>query len=105
MGDREEYLRKVCEDLANLRVAKNGDYGSAYTRHGLTGLVIRLWDKYARLENLVLKGRVPAVKESVKDTLLDMVNYGLLSLWELEQEEQKRPKDKPVWEATFGQTE
>lgn len=106
MQDRETYLAKVCEDLANLRVAKNNDYGSAYTRHGLTGIVIRMWDKYARLENLTLHKTTAMVKETVKDTLLDLVNYGLLGLWELEQSERRAKQEvQPQWEKTFGTTE
>lgn len=86
-AEREAYLDAVVRQLKEVRIAKNGDYGAAYERHGVKGLLVRLWDKYARLENLVLVPQQQRVKESLRDTALDLVNYGLLLLWVLAEEE------------------
>ena len=110
----EERIEKVLAHLKEVRLSKGNDYGPAYLRHGINGLVIRLWDKYARLENLTVNNVKSLVKtESVKDTLLDMVNYGLLAVALLLQAEEQLVEEKvapdlvkvdpptPLWDKHF----
>ena len=67
----------VCELLAS----KQRDYGhDNIARFGRTGLMIRMHDKIARLENL--RGSTPG-NESVADNLLDVIGYSTIGLmWE-----------------------
>lgn len=110
---QEEFLAKATEYLANLRVAKNSDYGAAYERHGSFGLVVRLWDKYSRIEHLLKKGQAnrAVISETVADTVLDLINYGLLLLWALHKETlPAKPapvvaKANPLWETTVQSLE
>lgn len=56
------------------------------------GALVRLSDKWERIKTLVFKkikkGEGPAVKdESIKDTLLDMINYSAIVLALIEEEE------------------
>ena len=56
------------------------------------GALVRLSDKWERIKTLVYKksvnGEGPAVKdESIKDTLLDMINYSAIVLALIEEEE------------------
>lgn len=67
-------------------VRKQKDYGPENIRRfGRQGLMIRLHDKVARLENLDGGGRGPE-NESVKDTFLDIVGYCTIGImWEREE--------------------
>ena len=64
-------------------VRKQKDYGPENIRRfGRQGLMIRLHDKVARLENLDGGGRGPE-NESVRDTFLDIVGYCAIGImWE-----------------------
>ena len=66
-----------CRDRAYLLfVAKNRDYGDAFVNYGVVGIMVRLGDKFSRVESLWSDGRDPAVvSESVLDTLIDIHNY------------------------------
>lgn len=61
-------------------VKKQRDYGPEnIAKFGMNGLVIRIHDKVARLENLVAKDKTPT-NESVQDTLLDIIGYSVIAL-------------------------
>lgn len=64
-------------------IRKQKDYGPENIRRfGRQGLMVRLHDKIARLENLDASGRTPE-NESVQDTLLDITNYCAIGImWE-----------------------
>lgn len=64
-------------------IRKQRDYGHEnIARFGRQGLMVRLHDKVARLENLLASGRHPE-NESIEDTLLDIVGYSAIGMmWE-----------------------
>lgn len=64
-------------------VRKQRDYGHENIRRfGRQGLMIRIHDKVARLENLLQSGETPN-NESIDDTLLDIVGYSAIGImWE-----------------------
>lgn len=71
-------------------INKNNDYGDSfgkiYKELGIVSAVTRIGDKYNRLVNLA-KGSEQEVKdESIIDTLLDMANYCLMTVMEIEDE-------------------
>ncbi|WP_230877470.1 nucleotide modification associated domain-containing protein [Paenibacillus polymyxa] len=49
--------------------------------------LIRMDDKMRRLENLV-QGSKAKVEESIEDTLLDQIGYGILALVELRKQKE-----------------
>jgi len=49
-------------------------------RRGPQGVMIRLDDKLARLDNVFFKGGKDTPDESVRDTLYDAANYPLIAL-------------------------
>ena len=64
---------------------KQHDYGPEnIARFGRQGLMVRMHDKVARLENLLENGRSPAVQgEAERDTLMDIVGYSTIGMmWE-----------------------
>lgn len=88
---RQEWLKlgvlavSVCATLDETEtfttlVGKQRDYGpNNIARFGNSGLLLRLHDKVARLENLVANNR-EATNESIQDTYLDIVGYSVIGL-------------------------
>jgi len=69
--------------LANLLISKHKDYGpkniSMSPGGPLNGLRVRMWDKLARINNLVDSGADPE-HESLEDSFKDMANYAIIGL-------------------------
>lgn len=57
---------------------KAQDYGESFRRHGLPGLVPRLWDKIARIAQLKSDNR-PANFEKLEDSLADLLGYSIIA--------------------------
>jgi len=87
MINKAEKHRQICERLNDIYRRKNADYGDSFgksfAKHGLYSAVIRLEDKFNRLENLVSKN-AEVQDETITDTLLDMANYAIMAIIELE---------------------
>lgn len=60
---------------------KQHDYGpNNILRFGQQGLMIRVWDKISRLDNLASQDYDPVVDESKIDTLLDIAGYSTIGI-------------------------
>lgn len=82
LAQKSSYPLTVVEVIDTL-VRKQRDYGSAnISRFGRRGLLVRMHDKVARLENL-LNQKLEPINESVHDNLLDVVGYAAIGMmWE-----------------------
>jgi hypothetical protein len=71
------YEMETAESLLPLLRSKMDDYGyENIARFGLDGILVRMHDKIARLENLV--GKKGPRNESVADTLADLIGYSMI---------------------------
>ena len=82
--------KSVCDELNALYERKNHDYGDSYhntyLKWGLTMAAIRLEDKLSRFETLIrAEGKVQ--DESIRDTLIDLANYAIMTVMEIDREE------------------
>jgi hypothetical protein len=70
-------------EVSQTLVRKQRDYGSEnISRFGRRGLMVRMHDKVARLENLLAQKTEP-INESIHDNLLDVVGYAAIGImWE-----------------------
>ena len=89
--DKLKRFRQITDEMANIYEKKNADYGDSfgetYLRLGLVSAVTRIQDKCNRLCNLAVnKGRQRVEDESIRDTLIDLSNYAIMTLIELEEE-------------------
>ena len=79
----------VLERMRDIHERKNHDYGNSFSKSfeefGIISAVVRMSDKMERLKSLCKKEAM--VNESVKDTLLDLANYAVMSIAELEKSE------------------
>lgn len=79
---------EICKKLNEIYIKKNHDYGDAfsesYGKYGNVMPIIRLEDKLNRFRNLVMNGNVEVKTESMEDTLLDLANYAIMTVIEIE---------------------
>lgn len=80
----------ICKELNDLYARKNHDYGNSfhasYTEDGLLMAKIRIGDKYNRFKSLI-KSDQKVKEESIRDTLIDMANYCIMTVIELDGEQ------------------
>lgn len=93
----KEHHAAICQELTLLYERKNHDYGDSFRhsweKYGLLMLIIRLDDKLSRLKTLA-QGSAASVKdESIRDTLLDLANYAVMGIKELERDARPREED------------
>lgn len=78
----EKNLKEITDDVIQILLKKNVDYGGASFDLGLNGNMVHLWDKIKRYRRLVEnqnKGLEPNF-ESVQDTLKDIMGYAIIGL-------------------------
>lgn len=84
--DKSNLHKKICEELTDLYRRKNHDYGDSfhlsYVKWGLPMAAIRLGDKMQRFETLIRSEN--QVDESIRDTLIDLANYAIMTVIELD---------------------
>jgi hypothetical protein len=78
-----KHLDTILQELQYIMLKKHEDYGpmniSGAPGGPMNGLRVRMYDKLARLNNLVNSGDTPNY-ESIEDTLLDLANYAIIGL-------------------------
>lgn len=92
MGEINETVRRhkaICAELSELYERKNHDYGDSfhlsYVEEGMAMARIRLGDKLNRFKNLSRQSGDERVKdESIRDTLIDIANYAIMTVMELD---------------------
>lgn len=77
----------ILEEMQELYLKKNHDYGNSFSEtiqeFGFTPAIARINDKLKRVKQMV--GREPMqVKESMRDNLIDIANYCILTIIELD---------------------
>lgn len=86
------FMLQTMVDCVTLYKRKNTDYGDAfgktYAQFGSISALIRIADKINRITSLMERGDIEqkVLDESVKDTLMDLVNYSLMTMYEMKQE-------------------
>lgn len=73
-----ESLHEISEEIIDLLLKKNHDYGDAWQATGLAGIFVRLTDKSLRLQNLSNGAEALVVDERAEDTLDDIMGYCML---------------------------
>ena len=97
----EKVLRhqKLCDGLNDLYARKNHDYGDSFhqifVEEGLAMSRIRLGDKFSRFKTLSRISPTDSTQqqvkdESIRDTLLDLANYAIMTVLELDEAEANR---------------
>lgn len=81
---------EVCGELNVTYERKNADYGASFAqsldKHGLIAAIVRMDDKMNRVINLYKADERLVEDESVRDTLMDLANYAIMSVMWLDTE-------------------
>jgi hypothetical protein len=86
MADRVEQMRKIQSDALTLFAKKNADYGDAFAKFGVIGVLMRIEDKIQRSLSIIKNGVTLVNDEGIRDTLLDLHNYAAMALILLDEE-------------------
>ena len=82
--DNIEKFKKLTAEMANLYEEKNRNYGNSFDKSldedGLLVSKIRLGDKFNRFSSLLKQQSNGTNDESIKDTLIDLANYAIMSI-------------------------
>ena len=78
--NRVEQFKKVQNDGLNLFIRKNTDYGDAFAKYGVIGVLMRIEDKIQRSLSITKNGVNLVNDEGIRDTLLDLHNYSAMAL-------------------------
>lgn len=87
--DNSSEIDNLIDNLHSLYLKKNSDYGNSFTfvRARISNaIMVRLYDKYNRIDSLLHKDINEVKDESVNDTLIDLINYCILELLEINYE-------------------
>lgn len=83
---KAEMHRRICEEMNKTYIKKHSDYGNSFgkfrDKFPQVAILMRTYDKFCRLEEL-LSGKERLVEdETIDDTLLDLANYCIMELVE-----------------------
>jgi len=82
--DRVEQLKHIQSEGLELFRRKNADYGDAFAKYGVIGVLMRIEDKIQRSLSITKNGVNLVNDEGIRDTLLDLHNYAAMALMLLE---------------------
>ena len=90
MSSKIEKHLKICNELNALYAKKNHDYGDSFhlsfVEEGMAMARIRLGDKLNRFKTLSRSTKQEVNDESIRDTLIDLANYAIMTILEMENE-------------------
>ena len=85
MTDR---FKQITDEMVKLYERKNSDYGSSihdtYMKYGAVAYLVRMEDKINRVRSLTQNNNQKVEDEKIHDSLVDLANYSILMLLELE---------------------
>lgn len=78
--NRVNQMRDIQNKALELFAKKNADYGDAFAKFGVIGVLMRIEDKIQRSLSITQNGVNLVNDEGIKDTLLDLHNYAAMAL-------------------------
>jgi hypothetical protein len=78
--NRVEQLKQIQENALELFARKNADYGDAFAKYGVIGVLMRIEDKIQRALSITKNGVNLVNDEGIRDTLLDLHNYAAMAI-------------------------
>ena len=86
MANRVEQMELIQKEGLELFKKKNADYGDAFAKYGIIGVLMRIEDKIQRSLSSTNNGVNLVKDENIRDTLLDLHNYAAMGLMLLDKE-------------------
>jgi hypothetical protein len=85
MGDRITQMINIQSKALELFIKKNTDYGDAFAKYGIIGVLIRIQDKIQRALSITSNNINFVEDESISDTMIDLHNYAAMALMLMEE--------------------
>ena len=85
--NRIEQMKKIQHEALELFTKKNIDYGDAFSKYGIIGVLMRIEDKLQRSVSITKNGVNLINDEGIRDTLIDLHNYSAMALMLLDEQE------------------
>lgn len=97
MYNRTKKFQAITDKMLDIYIKKNADYGNSvadtYDIFGLDSFLVRMYDKLNRAIQLNKNDHEQQVKdEKIEDTLLDLANYTIMALIEMDREKYEKLK-------------
>ena len=86
-SSRVSQMQLIQSEGLELFKKKNQDYGDAFAKYGVLGVLVRMGDKIARLQSISTKSVSLVNSESLRDTLIDLHNYSAMAIMLLDEDE------------------
>ena len=83
--NRIDQMRAIQAEALELFTRKNADYGDAFAKYGVIGVLMRIEDKLQRSMSITKNGVNLVADEGIRDTLIDLHNYAAMALMLLDE--------------------
>lgn len=90
--NRVDQMKQVQQTALELFTKKNIDYGDAFAKYGVIGVLMRIEDKIQRSLSITKNGVNLVNDESIRDTMIDLHNYAAMAIMLLDEPISKNPK-------------
>ena len=81
-------FKQITDEMVKLYEKKSSDYGNSthdtYMKYGAVAYLVRMEDKINRVRSLTQNNNQKVEDEKIHDSLVDLANYSILMLLELE---------------------
>jgi two-component sensor histidine kinase len=78
--NRVEQMKQIHKEALELFTKKNMDYGDAFAKYGVIGVLMRIEDKLQRAMSITKHGVNLIKDEGIRDTLIDLHNYAAMAM-------------------------
>lgn len=97
-NEEAAFIEETCQQMILQFKAKNVAYGDSFgkqfEKYGPVSALVRMSDKFSRIEALILGAENNVPDEKLEDTLIDMACYCLMTLYELKRYGNQKFSDK-----------
>ena len=87
--NRVQQMQEVQNKGLELFKKKNADYGDAFAKFGVIGVLMRIEDKIQRSLSITNNGIYLVKDERIEDTLIDLHNYSAMAIMLLDENKVK----------------
>lgn len=88
--DNIKQHESLLRQMHDTYIKKNHDYGDSFGRsfkkYGLVAAMVRMEDKWNRLDNMASGAEQKVADETIRDTLLDLAGYCVMTTMELDRQ-------------------
>ena len=95
-SSRVSQMQLIQSEGLELFKKKNQDYGDAFAKYGVLGVLVRIGDKIARLQSISTKSVSLVNSESLRDTLIDLHNYSAMAIMLLDEDESEDENEEKI---------